>query len=302
MSGSKAQASGALLTSAAKAADQWGRTQCPYCGVGCGLLVQIQDGQAMRVKGDPEHPANFGDVCAKAVMLPRALCTSDRLLYPHLRARRDQALTRVPWSLALKTIARSFRSLIAQYGPDAVAFYGSGQLLAEDYYVANKLIKGFLGTNNFDANSRLCMASAVTGYKNSLGSDGPPVAYADIELADCFFIIGSNTAECHPIVYRRIKRRKEQAPEDVKVIVVDPRRTETADIADSHLPIRPGADIALWNSPRDVASWWRRRESRRGSPRELALSRFTGAAARAFTSVPIISPWTPSIPSPRNRS
>jgi ferredoxin-nitrate reductase len=168
--------------------------------------------------------------------------------------------------------------------------------------VANKLIKGFLGTNNFDANSRLCMASAVTGYKNSLGSDGPPVADADIELADCFFIIGSNTAECHPIVYRRIKRRKEQAPEDVKVIVVDPRRTETADIADSHLPIRPGADIALWNSPRDVASWWRRRESRRGSPRELALSRFTGAAARAFTSVPIISPWTPSIPSPRNRS
>ena len=228
--------------------ERWGRTQCPYCGVGCGLLVQIQDGQAVRVKGDPEHPANFGDVCAKAIMLPRALTTPDRLLRPQLRFRRDQPLTRVPWSLALKTIARSFRTLVAEYGPDAVAFYGSGQLLTEDYYVANKLAKGFLGTNNFDANSRLCMASAVAGYNTSLGSDGPPTAYADIELADCFFIIGSNTAECHPITFRRIKRRKEQAPDEVKIIVVDPRRTETADIADLHLPVRPGADIALLNA------------------------------------------------------
>jgi anaerobic selenocysteine-containing dehydrogenase len=210
--------------------------------------VQITDGQATRVKGDPDHPANFGEVCAKAVMLPRALYTNDRLLYPHLRWRRDQALTRVPWSAALKAMARSLRSILTQHGPDAVAFYGSGQLLTEDYYVANKLAKGFLGTNNFDANSRLCMASAVAGYKNALGSDGPPAAYADIELADGFFLIGSNTAECHPIVFRRIKRRKEQAPEDVKVIVVDPRRTETADIADLHLPIRPGADVALLNA------------------------------------------------------
>jgi ferredoxin-nitrate reductase len=248
MSDSRVRDSQSLLNNGNEVATQWGRTQCPYCGVGCGLLVQIQDGQAVRVKGDPDHPANFGDVCAKAVMLPRSLHTSDRLLYPHLRPRRDRALTRVPWSVALRTIARSFRSVITQYGPDAVAFYGSGQLLTEDYYVANKLAKGFLGTNNFDANSRLCMASAVAGYKTSLGSDGPPAAYADIELADCFFIIGSNTAECHPILFRRIKRRKEQAPEDVKVIVVDPRRTETSDIADLHLPIRPGADIALLNA------------------------------------------------------
>jgi ferredoxin-nitrate reductase len=181
-------------------------------------------------------------------MLPRALRTPDRLLYPHLRPRRDQALSRVPWPVALRTVARAFRRLIAQYGPDAVAFYGSGQLLTEDYYVANKLVKGFLGTNNFDANSRLCMASAVAGYTTSLGSDGPPAAYADLELADGFFIVGSNTAECHPIIFRRLKRRKEQAPEDVKVIVVDPRRTETADIADLHLPIRPGGDIALLNA------------------------------------------------------
>jgi anaerobic selenocysteine-containing dehydrogenase len=211
-------------------------------------MVQVHGGQAVRVKGDPDHPANFGDICAKAVMLPRALRTPDRLLYPQMRVRRDRALMRVTWPQALRTVARLFREIIAQYGPDAVAFYGSGQLLSEDYYVANKLVKGFLGTNNFDANSRLCMASAVAGYKTSLGSDGPPTAYADVELADCFFIIGSNTAECHPITFRRIKRRKEQAPEEVKVIVVDPRRTETADIADLHLPIRPGADIALLNA------------------------------------------------------
>jgi anaerobic selenocysteine-containing dehydrogenase len=150
--------------------------------------------------------------------------------------------------VALKSLARSFRSIIAEYGPDAVTCYGSGQLLTEDYYVANKLVKGFLGTNNFDTNSRLCMASAAVGYHTSLGSDGPPVSYADIDLADCFFTIGSNTAECHPIVFRRLKRRKEQAPEAVKVISVDPRRTEVADIADLYLPIRPGANIALVNA------------------------------------------------------
>jgi anaerobic selenocysteine-containing dehydrogenase len=216
--------------------------------VGCGLLVQIEAGEVARVKGDPDHPANFGEVCAKAVMLPRALNTPDRLLYPQMRSRRDRPLSRVAWATALKTLAQSFRRLSAEYGPDAIAFYGSGQLLTEDYYVANKLAKGFLGTNNFDSNSRLCMASAAVGYHTSLGSDGPPVGYADIELADCFFIIGSNMAECHPIVFRRIKRRKEQAPDTVKIISIDPRRTEVADIADLHLPIRPGTDIALLNA------------------------------------------------------
>lgn len=248
MAGLKTRRSEPLLQDTVGVDGQWGRTQCPYCGVGCGLLVQIQDGQAVRVKGDPDHPANFGEVCAKAIMLPRALHTPDRLLYPQVRLRRDRPLARVPWSQALKTITRAFRDIIAQHGPDAVAFYGSGQLLTEDYYVANKLAKGFLGTNNFDSNSRLCMASAVAGYQSSLGSDGPPAAYADLELTDCCVIIGSNTAECHPIVFRRLKRRKEQAPEEVKVIVVDPRRTETADIADLHLPLRPGADVALLNA------------------------------------------------------
>lgn len=225
----------------------WEKTCCPYCGVGCGLLVGVNEEDVLKVKGDPDHPANFGDICAKAVFLPRALRTSDRLLFPQIRARRDEPFTRVPWELALKTIAQKFREIIEEDGPDAIAFYGSGQLLTEDYYVGNKLAKGFLRTNNFDTNSRLCMASAVVGYKTSLGSDGPPLAYADFELANCFLLIGTNTAECHPILFKRIERRKLRLPERVKVIVVDPRRTETADLADLYLPTRPGTDIALLN-------------------------------------------------------
>jgi anaerobic selenocysteine-containing dehydrogenase len=220
---------------------------CPYCGVGCGLLVRVQDSTVTKVKGDPTHPANFGDVCAKAVHLPPALRTDDRLLWPQIRPRRDAPLQRVPWELALRFTADRFGEIIAAHGPDAVAFYGSGQLLTEEYYAAVKLAKGFLGTNNFDTNSRLCMASAAVGYTRSLGSDGPPAAYADLEGADCFLLIGTNTADCHPIVFKRIKKRKLLAPDEVAVIVADPRWTETADIADLHLPLRPGSDIALLN-------------------------------------------------------
>ncbi len=227
--------------------ESWGKTMCPYCGVGCGLLVRIEDGVVTKVKGDPAHPANFGDVCAKAVHLPPVLRTPDRLLYPQIRARRDASLDRVPWELALRFTADRLREIIAAHGPDAVAFYASGQLLTEEYYVASKLAKGFVGTNNFDTNSRLCMASAAVGYTRSLGADGPPTSYEDLDLADCFFLIGTNTADCHPIVYKRIKRRKLQAPDAVGVIVADPRWTETADIADVHLPLRPGSDIALVN-------------------------------------------------------
>jgi anaerobic selenocysteine-containing dehydrogenase len=225
----------------------WQKTLCPYCGVGCGLLVHVRDGLVTKVKGDPDHPANFGDVCAKAVHLPPVLRTADRLLHPQIRERRDGAFKRVPWELALRFVADRFRELIADHGPGAVAFYASGQLLTEEYYVGSKLAKGFLGTNNFDTNSRLCMASAVAGYTRSLGSDGPPAAYADIELADLFFLIGTNTADCHPVTFKRIKKRKLEAPEEVAVIVADPRWTETADIADLHLPLRPGSDIALLN-------------------------------------------------------
>src|SRR5712692_2562054 len=229
-------------------AGAWRQSLCPYCGVGCGLLVRVDEGRVTRVKGDPEHPANFGDICAKAVHLPPALRAPDRLLYPQIRVRRDGELERAPWELALRFAADRMREIVAAHGPDAVAFYGSGQLLTEEYYVAAKLAKGFVGTNNFDTNSRLCMASAAAGYTRSFGADGPPAAYADLELADCFFLIGTNTADCHPIVFKRIRKRKLAAPDDVCVIVADPRWTETADIADLHLPLRPGTDIALLNA------------------------------------------------------
>jgi len=202
----------------------------------------------MRVKGDPAHPANWGDICAKAVHLPPTLRTADRLLFPQVRPRRDADLVRVPWEVALGFAADRIRDIMRAHGPDAVAFYGSGQLLTEEYYVASKLAKGFLGTNNFDTNSRLCMASAATGYTRSLGADGPPASYEDLERADCFFLIGTNTADCHPIVFKRLRRRKLAAPSEVTVIVADPRWTETADVADLHLPVRPGSDIALLNA------------------------------------------------------
>lgn len=230
------------------AIDRWNKSYCPYCGVGCGLLVGLRDEAVVKVQGDPDHPANFGEICAKAVFLPRTISTPDRLLHPQLRHRRDAPLRKVSWDQALRRAAAAFRDILARHGPDAVAFYGSGQLSTEDYYVFNKLAKGFLGTNNFDTNSRLCMSSAVAGYGSSLGSDGPPASYTDLDLAECFLLIGTNTAECHPVLFRRIEKRKRREPDRVTVIVVDPRRTETADLADLHLAIRPGTDIAVINA------------------------------------------------------
>jgi len=226
----------------------WRATLCPYCGVGCGLLVEVRDGRVTRVKGDPAHPSSLGDVCAKAVHLPPTLRTPDRLLYPHVRPRRDGALQRVPWELALRTAAERLGEIVAAHGPDAVAFYASGQLTTEEYYVAGKLAKGFVGTNNFDTNSRLCMASAAVGYARSLGADGPPATYADLDTTDCALLIGTNVADCHPVLFKRLRRRKAAAPDDVTVIVADPRWTETADLADVHLALRPGSDVALLNA------------------------------------------------------
>ena len=222
-------------------------TLCPYCGVGCGLLVEVREGRVARVRGDPAHPSSLGDVCAKAVHLPPTLRTDDRLLYPHVRARRDGALSRVPWALALRTVAERLGEIIAAHGPDAVAIYASGQLTTEEYYVAGKLAKGFLRTNNFDTNSRLCMASAAVGYTRTFGADGPPCSYEDIDAADCFVLIGANVADCHPVLFKRLRRRKAAAPGGVGIIVVDPRWTETADLADLHLALRPGSDVALLN-------------------------------------------------------
>ena len=228
--------------------ERWEKSYCPYCGVGCGLLAKIRGGAVTRIKGDPNHPSSLGDLCLKAIYLPEVIQTHDRLVYPQLRQCQDSPFRRISWQQVMTYLAKRFRAIIDEHGPDAVAFYGSGQLTTEEYYVANKLAKGFLGTNNFDTNSRLCMASAVAGYKTSLGSDGPPNSYADIDEANCLLLIGTNTADCHPVIFKRIKKRKQSDPKRVTVISVDPRRTETADFADLHLPLKPGSDVALLNS------------------------------------------------------
>ncbi len=234
--------------------DRVTRTTCPYCGTGCGVLVETQatpqGRKIIQVRGDPDHPANFGRLCTKGSTLH--LTASDtvtqqaRLLQPMRRTQRDQPPRPVPWDAALDEAADRLADIVRRHGPNAVGFYGSGQLLTEDYYVLNKLVKGLLGTNNLDTNSRLCMSSAVAGYKATLGSDAPPTCYEDIDHARTLFITGSNTAWAHPILFRRIEDARRARPE-MKLIVVDPRRTETADMADLHLAIQPGTDVALCN-------------------------------------------------------
>ena len=217
-------------------------TQCPYCGVGCGLLAEVQEGRLRSVVGDPAHPVNRGATCRKPLGLPAAVHAEDRALYPMWRDSQEARFERLSWRQATGRLSRRLQAIIAEHGADAVAFYVSGQLLTEDYYVASKLVKGFLGTNNLDSNSRLCMSSAVAGYVGALGSDGPPAAYEDIDRADCLLLAGTNTAACHPIVWARIAARQRAG---ATVIVIDPRRTVTAEAADIHLPIRPGSDLPL---------------------------------------------------------
>jgi assimilatory nitrate reductase catalytic subunit len=233
------------------------RSTCCYCGVGCGVIIEHQDGRVTGVRGDPDHPANFGRLCTKGSTLhlsaaPETLAV--RALHPELRAHRDQPRLRVGWDTALDHAAERFAAIIQAHGPDAVAVYGAGQLLTEDYYVFNKLVKGLIGTNNLDTNSRLCMSSAVAGYKMSLGADAPPACYDDIGLTDCLFITGSNTAFAHPIVFRRVEDARKANP-DLKLVVIDPRRTDTAEAADLHLALLPGTDIALYNSMLHVMLW-----------------------------------------------
>jgi ferredoxin-nitrate reductase len=224
------------------------KTTCSYCGVGCGIVVQQDAKGRIQVAGDPDHPTNRGMLCSKGLNLHYVAADySDRLLYPEMRWGKNQPRQRVSWDTALNRAAAVFKSLIAKHGPDAVGFYISGQCLTEEYYIANKLVKGFLGTNNIDTNSRLCMSSAVAGYKMTLGEDAVPACYDDIELADCFLIAGANPAWCHPIVFRRLEKHKEENPA-VKVVVVDPRRTQTCALADLHLQIQPGTDIVLYHA------------------------------------------------------
>jgi ferredoxin-nitrate reductase len=224
-----------------------GEAICPYCGVGCRLWMEAAYGQVIRVKGVADAPANLGGICAKGATLPQVLHTPDRLAQPRLRARRDGERRPVSWDAALEWTAGRFREIIAAHGPDAVAFYGSGQLDSEAVYVAGKLFKGSIGTNNTDSNSRLCMAAAVAGYRTSLGADGPPPCYADIDRADCIVIWGSNMAEAHPVTFDRVKARRKADP-GVELIVVDPRRTPTAEHATLHVPVAPGGDIPLMNA------------------------------------------------------
>jgi assimilatory nitrate reductase catalytic subunit len=220
------------------------RTTCPYCGVGCGVLAQATDGVA-EVSGDPEHPANRGALCSKGSALGDTVGLQGRLLRPQVRG------VDVEWEAALDAVAQGFRDAIEKHGPDSVALYVSGQLLTEDYYVANKLMKGFIGSANIDTNSRLCMSSAVAAHKRAFGEDLVPTNYEDLELADLIVLVGSNTAWCHPVLYQRILKAKELRP-SVRVVVVDPRRTPTCDMADLHLPLRSGTDVTLFNG---LLSW-----------------------------------------------
>ena len=233
------------------------KSTCPYCGVGCGVIIEHDATQVTGVRGDPEHPANFGRLCTKGgtlhlTMTPQAM--AQRLTHPRLRRDKAASRERVSWDIALDHAAERFAQTIAEHGPDSVAFYISGQLLTEDYYVFNKLAKGLIGTNNVDTNSRLCMSSAVAGYKATLGADAPPCSYEDIDHADCLLIAGANTAWAHPVLFRRIEDARAAKP-DMKLIVVDPRRTDTAETADLHLAILPGTDIALYNAMLHVLLW-----------------------------------------------
>jgi assimilatory nitrate reductase catalytic subunit len=216
------------------------RTTCPYCGVGCGLAVETGAAGEVAISGDARHPANSGRVCSKGAALAETLGLEGRLLQPEIRGRR------ATWDEALATVAHGFARTIADHGPESVAFYVSGQLLTEDYYVANKLMKGFIGSANIDTNSRLCMASAVAGYKRAFGADTVPNDYADLELADLVVLVGSNLAWCHPVLFQRLAQAKGRNPE-LRVVVIDPRRTATCDVADLFLQLRPGTDVLLFN-------------------------------------------------------
>jgi assimilatory nitrate reductase catalytic subunit len=215
------------------------RTTCAYCGVGCGISATPTGPRSAVIKGDEAHPANAGRLCSKGTHLGETIGLQGRLLHPMIGSKR------AGWDKALDHVARRFRDTIDRHGPDSVAFYVSGQLLTEDYYVANKLMKGFIGSANIDTNSRLCMSSAVAGHNRAFGEDVVPASYDDLDQADLIVLVGSNTAWCHPIVYQRIQAAR--AARGTKLVVIDPRRTETCEDADLHLAVKPGTDVALMN-------------------------------------------------------
>ncbi|MEB8431400.1 molybdopterin-dependent oxidoreductase [Cocleimonas sp. KMM 6892] len=216
------------------------KTTCPYCGVGCGVLASMDEQGVVSVKGDPDHPANYGRLCSKGTALGETAYLQDRLLYPEIKGEQ------VSWDQALSTISGRFSEIIDEHGADAVAFYVSGQLLTEDYYVANKLMKGFIGSANIDTNSRLCMSSAVAAYKRAFGEDCVPCSFEDLDKANLIVLTGSNAAWCHPILFQQIVRAKKANPK-LKVINIDPRETQTTSAADIQLSLKPGTDAVLFN-------------------------------------------------------
>jgi anaerobic selenocysteine-containing dehydrogenase len=228
------------------------KTVCPYCGVGCGLIATTDGRKVLRVRPDPKHPANLGAICRKGATVAQTIHVRTRLRHPMIRSEAGQ-MGIVPPGRAIAEIANRFKEIIAEHGSDAIAFYLSGQLSTETQYLANKFAKGFLRTNNVDSNSRLCMASAASGMKLSLGSDGPPVCYADLDIADAYFFIGSNAADCHPVTFERLAKRIKKG---AVCVVADPRRTKTAEAATHHLRVKPGSDLVLLNGLlRQMRDW-----------------------------------------------
>jgi len=234
------------------------RSTCPYCGVGCGVIIESRGTQITGVRGDPDHPANFGRLCSKGSTLHHTasaqVTLQTRLLQPLQRLHRGAAPAPLAWDSALSLATDQFARIIRDHGPDAVGFYVSGQLLTEDYYVFNKLAKGLIGTNNIDTNSRLCMSSAVAGYKKTLGADAPPSCYDDVNHAHTIFIVGSNTAYAHPVLFRRIEDAKRKNPA-LKIVVADVRRTDTVELADLFLQIQPGTDVMLFHGMLHLMLW-----------------------------------------------
>ena len=220
------------------------RTTCPYCGVGCGVTATLRPGAIPIIAGDAQHAASGGRLCVKGAALGETLDLDGRLLYPQLRE--QGTLRRAGWDEALDRVATGFACIIAEHGPDAVALYVSGQLLTEDYYIANKFMKGYVGSANIDTNSRLCMSSSVAGHKRAFGEDLVPGCYEDLELADLVVLVGANAAWCHPTLFQRILKAKEARP-GMRIVAIDPRRTATCELADLHLPVKPGTDVWLFN-------------------------------------------------------
>src|ERR1700746_1111364 len=218
------------------------KTTCPYCGVGCGVLATPDGDGGAAISGDPEHPANLGRLCSKGSALGETLALDDRLLHPMIRCK--GVMERVAWSDALDHVANRLQHIVARDGADAVAFYLSGQMLTEDYYVANKLMKGFIGSANVDTNSRLCMASSVAGHRRAFGADTVPGNYDDLDAADLLVLVGSNTAWCHPVLFQRMVKNKRER--GAIIVAIDPRRTATGDEADLFLGLLPGTDTTLF--------------------------------------------------------